>query len=87
MRSSGARAIFEPSPRPRNMVIASAVWVLCSIVFLDTASAKVLDLHAAGQYISPWRYGQAFFWIAMLVFWIGNGWMSWKRSRAQSATG
>ena len=63
------------------MLLASAVWLLCSVEFLDVAWHKVVDLRTAGQYVSPLRYGQVGFWVLMIGIWIAIGWKSFKRYR------
>jgi hypothetical protein len=67
------------------MLIASAVWVLCSVIFLDTAWSKVIDLRTAGQSVSFPRHAQVGFWIIMLGFWVWSVWTNWKRYRANEA--
>ena len=61
----------------------SLVWMLASVVFLDVATAKILDLRAAGRGVSGWRYVQAVFWLAVLVFWGWSGWRDWRAYRAE----
>jgi len=70
------------TPKPRTLLIVSTVWILCSILFLDVAWHKVTDLRAANAYISPFRYFQVVFWVAMLCFWIWNTWQNWRRFHA-----
>ncbi len=67
--------------RSLTLLIAAAVWILLSVIFLDVAWAKVADLRSAGQYVSPWRYGRVVLWLMLLVFWLCQMWISFNRYR------
>jgi hypothetical protein len=69
-------------PSSKRELTSSAIWILVSVIFLDVSRGKVVDLQAAGQYVSPWRYAEAAFWVSILMFWIWNGWKSWLRYQA-----
>jgi hypothetical protein len=63
-------------------LVTSAIWTLVSVVFLDQNKNKIAHLRSAGQFVSPWQYAQTVIWLVMLLFWIWNGWKSWKRYHA-----
>ena len=71
----------RPESKYRMQHIAAGLWVLTSLVFLDSAYSKVQDLRAAGAPVSRLRYGNVVFWIGMLLFWIYRAWFCWRRYR------
>ena len=69
-------------PSSKRELTSSVAWILLSVFFLDVSRGRVVDLRTAGQYVSPWRYAGAAFWVFVLMFWIWNGWKSWQRYQA-----
>ena len=80
VREGNRRMRVEPGSK--MILVTSIAWIVFSLIFLDTAWAKVADLRSAGQYLSPWRYGQVLFWIALLTFWICKSWTSFHQYRS-----
>jgi hypothetical protein len=67
---------------PMKMLVASAVWVLVCALFGDQNWHKLAHLRSAGQDVSQWRYAEVAMWMVALLFWIWNGWKSWRRYHA-----
>jgi hypothetical protein len=68
-------------------LIRSALWVLCSVVFLYEIMVEINSLQAAGQYVSPWRYFGTGVFMLSLLFSLWESWKSWKRYHADSNNG
>jgi hypothetical protein len=64
---------------PKSQLKLSGIWIVASILFLDTAWSKVMDLRAAHGYASPWRYAAVGFWVVVLCFHLGNVALNWRR--------
>ena len=71
------------TPSPKTAMVAAGIWCFISIMFLDTTWNRVVDMRAAGKYVSGWRYASVGFWALILLFWIVNGWLSFRRDRAK----
>jgi hypothetical protein len=83
--------VGNPEDRERStwaskMVVAAGIWCLISIISLDVTWSRIADMRAAGKYVSDWRYATVVFWVLILLFWIRNGWLSFRRDRAKKVT-
>ena len=63
--------------QPRSVAIAY-VWIICSIIFLDTAISTVRHLRALGQPVSLGRYAIVVFWVGLLLFWLWSLLSGWR---------
>ena len=68
----------------RDLTI-SVIWVVVCVVFLDVDYHRIVGLRATGQHVSVMRWLQVPLWVAMLVFWVQNGWRAWGRIRANDS--
>ena len=73
----------RPTQSPKMAMVTAGIWCFISIMFLDTTWNRIVDMRAAGQYVSGWRYASVGFWVLILLFWIVNGWLSFRRVRAK----
>ena len=78
--------LLDPTPGklpryPRTQLVASAVWLVLSAVFLDFAWHRVIDLRAAHRAVNPVHYLQVAFWIALIPFWLWQGKNAWQAYR------
>ena len=75
----------RPENTPQATLVRSLVWTLSSVLFLDVAWNRILDLKTAGRAVSPFRYAQVVFWCGMVPFWAWQLWNGWQRYRALKA--
>ena len=74
----------SPQSALRDLII-SVIWVVVCVIFLDVDATRIMGFRAAGSPVPILRWIQVPIWIGMLVFWARNGWLAWRRFRANDS--
>lgn len=78
---------MSPQTRSNAMrdLTISVIWVALCLFFLNVDRRRILGLHLASQHVGAMRWIQIPIWLALLLFWVQNGWKAWSRIRANDS--
>jgi hypothetical protein len=68
---------------PWTVLQVSGFWVLLSLLQIWSSNERVLHLRSSGRSVSVWREAEVWFWGVILLFWLWNGWKSYRKYRAE----